>query len=189
MHAYIEAIRDNPVIAAVQNKKSLEHALNLRVPTVFLLGSDIFSAKASVDLAREAGCNVFLHMDLIDGLASTPKALDYVKKRVSPSGIISTKSTLIKYARESGLFCIQRFFMVDSASYQSALQTVGKTRPSMVELMPGIIPDVIRRFTDAAPVPVIAGGLITQRREIIDVLAAGAMGVSTGHEALWKENS
>jgi glycerol uptake operon antiterminator len=189
MHAYIETISDNPVIAAVQNKKALEHALALHMPTVFLLGADIFSAKASVDMAHKAGCNVFLHMDLIDGLASTAKALDYVSKRVSPCGIISTKSALIKYARESGVFCIQRFFMVDSASYQSALQTVGKTRPSMVELMPGIIPDVIRRFTDATAVPVIAGGLITERREVIDVLAAGALGVSTGRESLWTENS
>ena len=189
MHAYIETIRDNPVIAAVQNKQGLEHARALHMPTVFLLGADIFSAKTSVADAREAGSNVFLHLDLIDGLASTAKALDYVKNRICPNGIISTKPSLIKYAREQGIFCIQRFFMVDSASYDSALKTVRKTRPSMVELMPGIIPDVIRRFTAETSVPVIAGGLITQRREVIDVLSAGALGVSTGREALWKENA
>ena len=189
MHAYIETIRDNPIIAAVQNKQALEHTLRLHVPTVFLLGADIFSAKTAVSAARESGSNVFLHLDLIDGLASTAKAIDYVKNRICPSGIISTKPSLIKYAREQGLFCIQRFFMVDSASYNSALKTVVKTKPSMVELMPGIIPDVIRRFTAAVSVPVIAGGLVTQRREVIDVLAAGALGVSTGCEALWTENS
>ena len=189
MHAYTETIHDNPIIAAAQNKQALERALALSIPTVFLLGTDIFSAKASVDLAHAAGCNVFLHLDLIDGLASTAKALDYVKNRVSPSGIISTKNTLIKYAREQGLFCIQRFFMVDNASYDNALRTIKKTRPSMVELMPGIIPDVIRRFTNETSVPVIAGGLITQPRQVIDVLAAGALGVSTGNQSLWLENS
>ena len=57
----------------------------------------------------------------------------------------------------------------------------------MIELMPGIIPDVIRRFTQAVDIPVIAGGLITERKQIIDALSAGAIGVSTGSAALWLE--
>lgn len=186
MHAYIEAISDSPVIAAVQNKEALERALKL-VPTIFLLNTDIFSAKEYVSRASAEGRNVFLHMDLIDGLAGNTRALDYVKKRIAPSGIISTKSGLVKYAREQGIFCIQRFFMVDSASYENAVKTVKNTKPSMVELMPGIVPGVIERFSHDIDTPVIAGGLITQKQQIIEALAAGALGVSTGCEALWTE--
>lgn len=185
MHAYIETISDSPIIAAVQNRSELEHALGLNVPTVFLLNTDIFSAKAFVDMANESVCNVFLHMDLIDGLASGAKALDYVQKRIQPDGIISTKAALIRYAREQGIFCIQRFFMVDTASYDKAVKTVHKTKPSMVELMPGIIPDVIHRFTNEVDVPVIAGGLISNKAQIISALGAGAIGISTGNSDLW----
>ncbi len=189
MHDYVETIRDNPVIAAVQSQATLSAALSLRMPTVFLLNTDIFSSKASVDLCAAADCNVFLHMDLIDGLASSAKALDYVQHRISPSGIISTKSALIKYAREQGIFCIQRFFIVDSASFDNAVKTTRKNRPNMVELMPGIIPDVLRRFTAEADTPVIAGGLITQRRQVIGALSAGAVGVSTGCQGLWAQEA
>jgi len=189
MHDYIETIRDNPVIAAVQSQNALASALSFRMPTVFLLNADIFSAKASVDQGLAADCHVFLHMDLIDGLASSAKALDYVQHRISPSGIISTKSALIKYAREQGVFCIQRFFMVDSASYDNAVKTARKNRPNMVELMPGIIPDVIRRFTAEVDIPVIAGGLVHDRRQVIDALSAGAVGVSTGCEGLWGQDA
>ena len=189
MHEYIETIRDYPVIAAVQSQGALKAALSLRMPTLFLLNTDIFSAKASVDLSDAAGCRVFLHMDLIDGLAASAKALDYVQHRIAPSGIISTKSALIRYAREQGVFCIQRFFMVDSASYDNAVKTTRKVRPNMVELMPGIIPEVLRRFTTDVDTPVIAGGLVTGRRQVIDALSAGAMGVSTGCEALWKQDA
>lgn len=188
MHDYVETIRDNPVIAAVQSQSGLNAALSLRIPTVFLVNTDIFSAKASVDLCAAAGCNVFLHMDLIDGLAASAKALDYVQHRISPSGVISTKSALIKYAREQGVFCIQRFFIVDSASFDNAVKTARKNRPNMVELMPGIIPDVLRRFTSEVDTSVIAGGLITERRQVIEALSAGAVGVSTGYHALWEEN-
>lgn len=187
MHAYIETISDSPVIAAVQNKEALECALSLRVPTLFLLNTDIFSAKEYVTLAKNSGCNVFLHMDLIEGLAGNTKALDYVKNRISPSGIISTKSAIVKYAREMGIFCIQRFFMVDRASYENSIKTVKNTKPSMVELMPGIIPDVIRRFKHEIDTPVIAGGLITHKQQIIEALSAGALGVSTGCSSLWAE--
>jgi len=189
MHDYVETIRDNPVIAAVQSQSALSAALSLRMPTLFLLNTDIFSAKASVDQGLTADCHVFLHMDLIDGLAASAKALDYVQHRIAPSGIISTKSTLIKYARAQGVFCIQRFFMVDSASFDNAVKITRKTRPNMVELMPGIIPDVIRRFTAEVDTPVIAGGLVTDRHQVIDALSAGAMGVSTGCRALWERDA
>jgi glycerol uptake operon antiterminator len=187
MHAFIETISDSPVIATAQDKDKLSCALKIGVPTVFLVNTDIFSAKEYVSMAAAAGCNVFLHMDLIEGLAGNTKAVDYVRNRISPSGIISTKSVLIKYAREQGMFCIQRFFMVDSASYENAINTIKTTKPSMVELMPGILPDVIRRFTNAVDTPVIAGGLITRKQQIIEALSGGALGVSTGCIDLWKE--
>jgi glycerol uptake operon antiterminator len=184
---FVEVIRDNPVIAAVQTRPALERALELKVPTIFLLNTDIFSARALVDMAKVAGSHVFLHMDLIDGLAASARALDYIQTSMNPSGIISTRSGLVKYARDNGIFCIQRFFMVDSASFENSVKTAEKVRPSMIELMPGIIPDVIRRFTQAVDIPVIAGGLITERKQIIDALSAGAIGVSTGSAALWLE--
>ena len=87
------------------------------------------------------------------------------------------------------MFCIQRFFMVDSASYDNAVKTTRKGRPNMVELMPGIIPEVLRRFTADVDTPVIAGGLVTDRRQVIDALSAGAMGVSTGCQSLWPQDA
>ncbi len=187
MHDYIEAVKDSPIIAAVQNRQSLERALSLSVPTIFLINTDIFSAKALVDTAKKSGSRVFLHMDLIDGLAASTRALDYVQTSMSPSGIISTRSALVKYARDQGIFAIQRFFMVDNASYDNAVRTAAKVHPSMIELMPGIIPSVIRRFTEEVNIPVIAGGLLTDRRQVIEALSSGAIGVSTGSEALWTE--
>ena len=187
MHEFVEAVRDNPIIAAVQNRQELDRALAVSVPTVFLINTDIFSAKALVDSAKKAGSRVFLHMDLIDGLAASTRALDYVQTSMCPSGIISTRSALVKYARDQGIFAIQRFFMVDSASYDNAVRTANKIRPSMIEIMPGIIPSVIRRFTAEVGIPVIAGGLITDRRQVIEALSSGAIGVSTGRETLWIE--
>ena len=46
MREFVEVIRDNPVIAAVQTRPALERALELKVPTIFLLNTDIFCPSA-----------------------------------------------------------------------------------------------------------------------------------------------
>jgi len=51
--------------------------------------------------------------------------------------------------------------------------------------MPAVMPNVIRRFKKEITIPVIAGGLIDSKEDIIDILKAGALGVSTGKKDLW----
>lgn len=185
MQEYIEAIRNYPIIAKVTNRETLETAISRGISTMFLQNTDIFSAKACVDIAKEANCRIFLHIDLIDGLASSPRALDYVKSSMEPSGIISAHTTLIKYGQSQGMYCIQRFLITDSASFDEAVLTASKIQPSMVELMPGVIPSVTQRFSNAVQIPVIASGLITTKAQTISALSLGAVGVATRNPDLW----
>ena len=61
-------------------------------------------------------------------------------------------------------------------------------RPDMVEVMPGICPRVIRRLSSAEGrrLPVIAGGMIEEKEDIVEALSAGASGVSTSRTELWE---
>ena len=51
--------------------------------------------------------------------------------------------------------------------------------------MPGVMPKVIRQMTEKLSVPVIAGGLISDKEDIIAALDAGATAISTTKEELW----
>jgi len=52
--------------------------------------------------------------------------------------------------------------------------------------MPGIIPRVIKRIKSEIPeIPIIAGGLIESKEDIMDVLKSGGIAVSTSKESLW----
>jgi glycerol uptake operon antiterminator len=55
----------------------------------------------------------------------------------------------------------------------------------MVEIMPGIIPQVIRDFTKNVTTPVIAGGMIATKEDVMAALRAGAICASTGKSPLW----
>lgn len=49
----------------------------------------------------------------------------------------------------------------------------------MVEIMPGIMPEIIERLKIEIKIPIIAGGLISDKKDIIAALSAGADAVST----------
>lgn len=51
--------------------------------------------------------------------------------------------------------------------------------------MPGVMPKVIRQMAETLSVPVIAGGLISDKEDIIAALDAGAASISTTKEELW----
>jgi glycerol uptake operon antiterminator len=81
---------------------------------------------------------------------------------------------------------VQRVFLLDSASIKSGIQLIDQCRPDFVEVMPGVIPKAIGQFRTAGR-PVIAGGMVTERNEVIEALKAGALAVSTSSRGLWEE--
>ena len=53
-------------------------------------------------------------------------------------------------------------------------------------MLPGIIPTVIRELADKTAVPLIAGGLIRSKQDVIQALQAGVIAVSTTSQAVWQ---
>ncbi|MBP2026600.1 glycerol uptake operon antiterminator [Acetoanaerobium pronyense] len=181
----VERIEDNPIIAAVQNETDVELAIASDVKTIFLLSADIFNVKSIVDKVKASGKSVLIHIDFLEGIGKDSKAIEYIVKVIQPDGIISTKSSHIKLAKEKGMFTIQRFFLIDNKSYDMTIKSVKTIKPDMIEIMPGVMPQIISRITKEISTPVIAGGLISTKQDIMDILKAGALGTSTGKKELW----
>jgi glycerol uptake operon antiterminator len=185
MTEVVDKIRDNPVIAAVREEYDLETALRSPVTTIFLLHSDIFSLKGCVGKIRDYGKIVFIHFDLIEGLGKDQKALRYLAQTVAPDGIMSTRSSFVKYARQEGMIAIQRAFLVDSQSYNTMQKTIHSVEPDMIEIMPAVMPGILKRVCGSINIPVIAGGLIDTKEDIMEILNTGVLAISTGKKELW----
>lgn len=52
-------------------------------------------------------------------------------------------------------------------------------------MMPGIIPKVLKEIRGYTDIPIIAGGLISDKKDIMAAFAAGADAISTTKEDLW----
>lgn len=98
-----------------------------------------------INTTKDAGKNVFIHIDFLEGIGKDHKAIDYIIEVIKPNGIIGTNSNHIKYAKEKGIFTIQRFFLIDSLSYQTTIKTAQSIHPDMIEIMPGVMPGIIER--------------------------------------------
>ena len=175
---------DSPIIAAVRSYDDFKLALRANINTIFLLSSNILNIERYTKEARAAGKKLFVHMDFIDGISKDAAGVAYLATK-NIDGIISTRSGIVKYASEKGIPTVQRFFMVDSRSVDTAIETMRASHPSMIEIMPAIAYKTITKLRKNTSVPIIAGGLIEGKDEIFAAISAGASGISTGAADLW----
>ncbi|MDL2233322.1 glycerol-3-phosphate responsive antiterminator, partial [Ruminococcaceae bacterium OttesenSCG-928-L11] len=175
----------SPVIAAVKDEAMLDAALASGCEIVFMLTGNICTIEDVVRRIQSAGKEAYIHLDLMEGFGRDKHTIRYIKERIGPDGIITTRTPLAKTAREYGLTTIQRLFLIDNLSIETGIQSVGQVKPDAIEIMPGIMPKIVRRICSAVQVPVIAGGLINEKEDIIGCLGAGAVGISTSKQELW----
>ena len=181
----LELLAEGPVIAAVKDDAGLSAALACDVPVIFLLCGDVLTIQGLVARAHEAGKAVFVHLDLVDGLSPREVSVDFIARNTQADGVLSTKAALARRAKELGLVAIQRFFLLDSMAIKSIQKHLGQDTSDLIEVLPGLMPKIIRRVCAAAGKPVIAGGLITDKEDVTGALGAGAVAVSTTNPAVW----
>ena len=58
--------------------------------------------------------------------------------------------------------------------------------PDVVEVLPGLMPKILKQICKTSKVPVIAGGLISDKEDVMGALGAGAAAVSTTNQKVWE---
>ena len=178
-------LEDCPVIAAVKDETGLKECLYSESQIIFLLFGDICSVGRYVEIAKSAGKMVFVHMDLINGLGNKEVAVDFIREHTGVDGIISTKPQLVKRAKELGLFGILRIFVIDSMAFGNIEKQSASLVPDAVEILPGLMPKIIKKLCSTVNVPIIAGGLISDKEDVMNALNAGAVAISVTNQRVW----
>lgn len=171
-----------PLVAAVHGDR-FDQALESPTEIVFVLEGTVMTVAEQIRRAHEKNKAIFVHIDLMRGIGKDRCGVEYLVD-LGVDGIISTRASLIKSAKELGVIAIQRYFAVDSQGIESIRDMIGATRPDFIEILPGVVNKVIARFA-ADDIPVIAGGLIETKAEVTAALGCGAVAVSTGTQELW----
>lgn len=181
----LELLADSPVVASVKDEEGFAAALVSSAAVLFLLFGDILTVGDLTYRAHAAGKSVFVHLDLVEGLAPREAAVDFIAKSTAADGILSTKPQLVRRAKALGLTAIQRFFLLDSMAFKNIEKHLGQDDPDLIEVLPGAMPKVVRRLTEHTRRPVIAGGLIADKEDVMAALSAGAVAVSSTSPDIW----
>ncbi|MGN8048422.1 glycerol-3-phosphate responsive antiterminator [Curtobacterium sp. 22159] len=184
-HGVLEALRDDPVIASVKDASALDEVLASDRGVVFVLYGSVLDIVEIVDRAKDAGKTVLVDVDLLDGFAARDVVVTWLAEHTRADGVLSTKSNLIRAAKRAGLVAVQRFFLVDSFSYHQLPRVVEQARPDAIEILPGCMPRVITWLRDDTTVPVIAGGLVCDKADVVAALGAGAVAVASSNRDVW----
>lgn len=180
-----QALKGVPVIAAVRDLGVLDTALRSPVSILFIMGGEICDLRSLVDLAARNGKFPCVHIDLVEGLSGDRAGLRFLAEDVRARGIITTRGYLVPPAQKLGLLAIQRVFALDSQGLETGLENAINAKPDAVEIMPGVIPRVIRHAVQRFRGPVIAGGLISSVGDARNAFKAGATVISTTRRELW----
>ena len=180
-------LRKRPIIAAFRKIESfvIEELDNIDV--ILILGGSIFDLPPIVKLARTFKKIVFVDIDLLKGIGKDAAGIRFLAKESKINGIVTTHGNLIKSIQQEGLFAIQRLFILDSESLAGSLNAIKKSNPDAVDILPGLIlPKIFKIIKTKISIPIIAGGLITEEDDIREILASGAIGISTTDHRLFQ---
>lgn len=175
----------SPIITAVKSEEGLEHAIGTDSTVVFILYGTILNIPQIVERIKAGGKLAIVHVDLIAGLSSKEVAVDFIKENTRADGIISTKPMLVRHARELGLIGGQRTFLIDSMALDNMKKQLESFEPDFMELMPGVMPGVLKQIRQMTKIPLVAGGLLSDKKDIMAAFDAGIDAVSTTKELLW----
>lgn len=185
MKKIIDLFEVSPIITAVKDDQGLEHALETDCAVVFILYGTVCNIQDIVDRIKAKDKAAIVHVDLIAGLSSKEVSVDFIKQNTHADGIISTKIQLVKRAIEQGLYGGQRTFIIDSIALASTKKQLDTFKPDFMEVMPGVMPKILKEMRSYTDVPLIAGGLLSDKKDIMAAFDAGVDAVSTTKEVLW----
>lgn len=182
---FYDAMIDCPVIPAVKDLNGLELCADSDMKVAFVLFGDICNISDIVGRLKDAGKIVLVHADLVSGLSPKEVAVDFIQKHTRADGIISTKINLINRAKELGLFTVYRVFILDSRAIDGLVRQENALQADFVEILPGVMPKVTKHICETLHIPVIAGGLIRDKEDVMQALEAGAISISTTNQDVW----
>jgi glycerol-3-phosphate responsive antiterminator len=180
-----DTLTDSPIIAAIKDETGLAECLRTECHVIFILFGNVCNIGEIVAKVKDAGKLAIVHMDLVTGLSSKEISVDFIQKSTRADGIISTKPMIIKRAKELGIPAVQRFFIIDSIALENSKRQIELYHPDCVEIMPGIMPKILKDIRNFVDVPIIAGGLLTDKKDVMGALSAGADAISTTNRKLW----
>lgn len=184
---FLMTLKKEKLITSIKTPKVFDEFIESDLTIAFLLMGNINNLQTYVKELKRRNKIVFVHLEMVQGIRVDYEGLQFVANQIKPDGIITTKKQILTLAKKLGFLTIQRLFLVDSDAIKNGLDITEKYQPDFIEVMPGLIPYMIKEITQNIDKTLITGGLIHTKDHIQLALDHGAEAVSTSNIKLCKE--
>ena len=181
---FVARLADAPCCAAIVDGARLPAALASRAQAIFLLRGNGLELVDLVRRVHDAGKLIAVHLDLVDGLKADHWGVSWLA-RSGVDAVITSHGQLMSVIRNEGVTAIHRLLLSRREHLDTAVAALARSRPDIVEILPGVVLPAIAGLLPPLVVPMLAGGFIRTPLDARAVLAAGAIGVTTSSEGLW----
>jgi glycerol uptake operon antiterminator len=181
-----DVLEKRHLIAAVRSEDGLAAVEKSPTETVYLLYGNTLNIADLLKRLRAHGKLPLVNLDLLTGFSRDSVNAEYLASH-GAAGVISTHGEVLRASRKQGLITVQRTFALDSAAIEAGLKTMNQFLPDAVEILPAVAaPRVAPRFRNLHPhLRIVAGGLISDLKEVESLLAAGINAVSVSDPRFW----
>lgn len=185
MKRMMELFEDNPVVPGVICDEDVELVLKNEAKIVFTLYGEIADIGNIVKRLKDGGKTVYVNIDMVDGFAGRNSVIKFMKQNTAADGIISSKASMLRYAKEQGFYTVHRFFILDSSSYRSIGKQLEISKADFINVVPGWT-KVVEWAVEEHKKPVISAGLVCDKKIVIDNLNAGAIAICSTNHDVWE---
>lgn len=179
-----EILENQPIIPAIKDDEGLQAVLSSDSKIVFILYGTVVNITEITKKIYDSGKMAFINVDLLEGFANKEIVIQYIKKYAPAEGILSAKASMIKAAKSQGFFTIHRLFIIDSFSFNSVPKQIEISQPDYLEILPGW-PKLISWVMEKTDIPIISGGLICCKEDVVAALKAGATAICSTNPEVW----
>jgi glycerol uptake operon antiterminator len=181
---FVARLADAPCCAAIVDGGRLQAALSSRAPAIFVLRGNGLELTDMIREVHACGKLIAVHLDLVDGLKADHWGVSWLA-RTGVDAVITSHGQLMAVIRNEGAIAIHRLLLSRRELLDTAVTALARSRPDIVEILPGVILPAIAGLLPPLDVPMLAGGFIRTPLDARAALAAGAVGVTTSSEGLW----
>ncbi|MGD0862862.1 MAG: glycerol-3-phosphate responsive antiterminator [Candidatus Limnocylindrales bacterium] len=173
-----------PCCPATTTGEQFQRALASHAQVVLILRANGLELAPFIGQAHECGKLVAVHLDLVSGLRGDRAAVEWLA-RSGADAVISSRGHLMAAIRQESMTAIQRLLLLSHTQLASGIAAITRSKPDIVEVLPGVILPEVRHLLPDLGVPLLAGGFVRTIEDVRALLDSGAIVVTSSREDLW----
>lgn len=171
----IDILKKQICVPVVSSMKRLEKFIETDLVVCILQDIHISLLEHMIKTLHDNNKLALVHIDMVHGISSDEHGAEFLCQRLRADGVISSKTRIIETTKKNKKIAIQRMFLIDSKSIERGIETLQKSQPDIVEVMPAIAYKIIPYIKSKINMPLIGGGLLKTKEDILQGLEAGCM--------------